>query len=79
LFVLWQWLRQRNRFSQDNGFNQYIHNVTRIEEKAAPLERNPSGSLQQVLLLRDELCRLKTEALDRFTEGDLGEADSTDS
>jgi TRAP-type uncharacterized transport system substrate-binding protein len=71
LFVLWQWLKQRNRFLRDRGFNKYISEVTRIEEKAAHLEHRSAGSRQELLALRDELARLKTEALDLFTKGDL--------
>ncbi len=70
LFVLWQWLKQRGRFLRDRGFNKYISEVTRVEEQAARLERHGGGA-DQLLALRDELCRLKTEALDAFTEGDL--------
>jgi TRAP-type uncharacterized transport system substrate-binding protein len=71
LFVLWQWLKQRGRFLRDRGFNKYISEVTRIEEKAARLERHPGAGPEQLLALREELCRLKTEALDAFTDGDL--------
>jgi TRAP-type uncharacterized transport system substrate-binding protein len=71
LFVLWQWLKQRGRFLRDRGFNKYISEVTRIEERAARLERSGGGTPQQFLALRDDLMRLKTEALDAFTEGEL--------
>jgi TRAP-type uncharacterized transport system substrate-binding protein len=71
LFVLWQWLKQRGRFLRDRGFNKYISEVTRIEERAARLERLGGATPQQFLSLRDDLLRLKTEALDAFTEGEL--------
>ena len=71
LFVLWQWLKLRGQFLRDRGFGKYIREVTRIEEKAARIERDQLGGLQQLLELRDELARLKTEALDRFTAGEL--------
>lgn len=71
LFVLWQWLKQRNRFLRDRGFNKYISAVNRIEETAARLERHPGDNPEQLLALRAELDRLKTEALDAFTDGEL--------
>jgi hypothetical protein len=45
--------------------------VTRIEERATQLERDRPRDPGALLALQDELTRLKTEALDRFTEGEL--------
>jgi TRAP-type uncharacterized transport system substrate-binding protein len=71
LFVLWQWLRLRRKVHRDRGFSSYMNAVTRIEEKASQIERDQMGGLQQLLELRDELSRVKTEALDKFTAGEL--------
>jgi TRAP-type uncharacterized transport system substrate-binding protein len=71
LFVLWQWSKQRHRFQLDRGFNKYISDVTRIEEKAARLEHDLDTPMEPLIILREELAQLKTEAVDRFTEGEL--------
>jgi TRAP-type uncharacterized transport system substrate-binding protein len=71
LFVLWQWSKQRSQFTRDRGFTKYIDQVTRIEEQAMRVERGQPTALPHLLALRDELGRLKTEALDRFTQGEL--------
>jgi TRAP-type uncharacterized transport system substrate-binding protein len=71
LFVLWQWRKQSGQFRKDSGFNDYIHQVTRIEEQAGEMERAGSATVPSLVALRDRLVRLKTEALDRFAEGDL--------
>jgi TRAP-type uncharacterized transport system substrate-binding protein len=72
LFVLWQWSKQRTHWALGSGLNPYLQQVTRIEKQALSLERGQPAEPGQLLAMRDELCRLKTEALDRFTEGDLG-------
>jgi TRAP-type uncharacterized transport system substrate-binding protein len=71
LFVLWQWAKQRSEFTRDKGFRRYIDGVTRIEEQAFAAERSRSVSPQQLLDLRGKLAELKTEALYRFTAGEL--------
>jgi TRAP-type uncharacterized transport system substrate-binding protein len=71
LFVLWQWLKLRGRSLRDWGFGSYLSAVTRLEEQVRQIERDELDGLQRLLRLRDELGRLKTEALDRFTEGHL--------
>jgi TRAP-type uncharacterized transport system substrate-binding protein len=71
LFVLWQWRRMCKQFL--GGFSGYIGTVAQIEAKARQIERDQMGGLQQLLELRDELGRLKTEAFDRFTRGELSD------
>ena len=71
LFVLWQWVKQRNQFLQDKGFNKYISRVSFVEEAATRIEHDQIGGLAHLIELRDELARLKSEALARFTEGEL--------
>jgi TRAP-type uncharacterized transport system substrate-binding protein len=71
LFVLWQWSKQSAHLRRDRGFNSYLHQVTRIEEQALEVERGGPASREQLLALREQLGRVKTEALDRFTAGDL--------
>jgi TRAP-type uncharacterized transport system substrate-binding protein len=71
LFVLWQWAKMRSQFTRDKGFSKYIEGVTRIEEQAGLVEFGRSLRREQLLDLRGQLARLKTEALDRFTAGEL--------
>src|SRR5262249_354771 len=71
LFVLWQWAKQYGHFRRDQGFNKYIQRVTRIEEQAVQLEQDPPAGPAPLLALREDLFRLKTEALNRFAEGEL--------
>jgi TRAP-type uncharacterized transport system substrate-binding protein len=71
LFVLWQWSKQSGQFRKGSGFNNYIYQVTRIEEQAAQIERGQPGGGLALVALRDRLARLKTEALDRFADGEL--------
>jgi len=75
LFVLWQWSKQHGQFMRDQGFNRYIRQVTRLEEQAMRAEGGLAPDLPQLRSLRDQLGRLKTEALDRFTEGELAGRD----
>jgi hypothetical protein len=71
LFVLWQWSKQRSQFSRDRGFNKYIALVTRIEERTLEAERHPPLAVAELQALRDQLCRLKTQALDEFAREEL--------
>jgi hypothetical protein len=71
LFAIWQWWSMRSESRRGAAFKGYLQRVTRIEERATQLERDRSHDAGAVLELQDELTRVKTEALDRFTEGDL--------
>jgi hypothetical protein len=71
LFTLWQWGKMYGSYWRDKGFGVYIQQVARIEEQAREWEQDPSAGAGVLLDLREELCRLKTEALDRFTKGEL--------
>jgi TRAP-type uncharacterized transport system substrate-binding protein len=71
MFVLWQWLRQRNQFLRDRGFSKYINKITYIEETAMRAERDQIGGVELLQELRMQLAGLKSEALARFTEGEL--------
>jgi TRAP-type uncharacterized transport system substrate-binding protein len=75
LFVLWQWSKQRGQFIRDKGFNKYINQVTRIEEQAVQAEREGQLDPKKLAALREQLHALKTEALDRFTQGELAGKD----
>jgi TRAP-type uncharacterized transport system substrate-binding protein len=71
LFVLWQWNKERHRVSRNKGFNAYIARVTRIEERVLEAMRGKPLEVAELLTLRDELCRLKTKALDECAREEL--------
>jgi TRAP-type uncharacterized transport system substrate-binding protein len=71
LFVLWQWSRLRGQFMRDKGFNKYISQVNRIEQQAVQAECGNGVGREQLEELRAQIHRLKIEALDRFTDGEL--------
>src|SRR5262249_48031230 len=71
LFVLWQWLKQRTQFMRDRGFSKYINKIAYIEETATRVERGEISGVAHLYELRDQLASLKSEALARFTEGEL--------
>jgi hypothetical protein len=72
LFVLWQWSKQRGHLLLAEGFHSYIQQVNQIEKLARQIERGDPAGPSRLADLRQELDRLKTEALDRFAEGELG-------
>jgi TRAP-type uncharacterized transport system substrate-binding protein len=73
LFVLWQWRRMRSRYL--GGLRSYVGSVVLIEDHARQVERDQMGGLQHLVELRDELARLKTEAIERFSRGELADAE----
>jgi TRAP-type uncharacterized transport system substrate-binding protein len=66
-FLIWRWLRQRRYL----GFESYFTEVTRLEQEALTLERQAIPPVGELLRLRAELGRVKTEALERFARGEL--------
>ncbi|MHC5542611.1 type 2 periplasmic-binding domain-containing protein, partial [Singulisphaera rosea] len=70
-FFLWQWWRQRYRRKRDLGFEAYLLKVTAIERQALHLELGAMLDLKELLRLQAELSELKSEALEKFAEGDL--------
>ena len=67
LFLLWRWNRQR-RFE---GFDRYIAEVTELEKRALALETEATLNLRELILLRNRLSAVKTEALEKFAAGQL--------
>ena len=72
LFFLWQWLRQRYRRRRDLGFESYMSKVTAIERQVLKLELGAMLDLKELVHLQAEISRLKSEALEKFAEGELG-------
>ena len=70
LFVLWQWQKLRKESSRLDAFKHYFHRINRLEEQARQVVC-VGQDLPSVLALQDQLVHIKTEALDRFTEGEL--------
>jgi TRAP-type uncharacterized transport system substrate-binding protein len=71
LFVLWQWLKTRSQFMRDRGFSKYINRIAYIETAASHVESNEMGGVALLHELLEQLAVLKSEALARFTEGEL--------
>jgi hypothetical protein len=71
LFVLWQWAKLYRHAARDRGFKEYITQVTRIEERALKAERGMPLAVSEIALLRERICQLKTEALDKFVGAEL--------
>jgi TRAP-type uncharacterized transport system substrate-binding protein len=71
LFVLWQWTKLYGQRARNRGLNQYIAQVTRIEERVMEAERDRPLEAAELLGLRDQLGRLKTQALDDFARDEL--------
>lgn len=71
LFVTWQWARRRYRRRRELGFESYLLKVTAIEREALGLELASKLELAPLLALQADLGRLKGEALERFTLGEL--------
>jgi TRAP transporter TAXI family solute receptor len=70
-FFFWQFLRRQWRRVRERGFEHYILRVARIERQSLDLELAATLDLKELLRLREELGRLKDEALERFAAGDL--------
>jgi TRAP-type uncharacterized transport system substrate-binding protein len=73
LFVLWQWRRLRAQYL--GGLSSYIGAVTQIEDTARQIERDQAGDRRQLVEMRNELGRLKSEAIDRLTKGEFTDRD----
>jgi TRAP-type uncharacterized transport system substrate-binding protein len=71
LFVTWQWARRRYRRRRELGFESYLLKVTTIEREALRLELASKLELAPLVALQGELGRIKGEALERFTLGEL--------
>ncbi len=71
LFVSWQWLRRRYRRRRELGFESYLLKVTAIEHQALQYELAAQLDLAALLSLQADLGRLKSEAMERFTSGEL--------
>jgi len=71
LLFFWQWWRQNRRRRRDETFEAYILKVAAVERQATELELAAQLELEPLLGLQRELARLKADALDRFSTGEL--------
>lgn len=69
---LFQWRRQRTAARREELFGSYVMRVAAIERRVAALELAATLDLQQLIALQHEVLQVKTEALERFADGDLG-------
>lgn len=70
LFV-WQFWRQRLRVRREETFEAYILKVASIERRAGELELAAELELEPLIHLQRDVTRLKSEALARFSAGEL--------
>ena len=66
-YFVFRWFRQRRY----RGFDTYLGEVTRIERTALSLETQAAPPVQELMRLRAELGEMKTNALERYTRGEL--------
>ena len=70
---LWQWWRQRTRARRDETFGTYMLRIADVERRLAALELAATLELEPLAELQRELLQLKSEALERFADGELGD------
>ncbi|MBC8140501.1 MAG: hypothetical protein H7Y38_03575 [Armatimonadetes bacterium] len=66
-YFVYRWIRQR-RF---RGFDAYLARVTQVEREVIALESEATPPLKELMALRQTLGELKTEALEKFANGEL--------
>ncbi|GAB4459885.1 MAG: hypothetical protein OHK0029_23090 [Armatimonadaceae bacterium] len=66
-YLAWRALRKRRY----EGFDAYLAEVTALEKQALELEAEASLNLPELIAIRNRLSALKTEALEKFTDGHL--------
>ncbi len=67
LFLLWRWYRRRRSLT----LHRYLHQVSEIEDRAMELEKEARLDLAELMELRRRLTEVKSEALEKYTEGRL--------
>ncbi len=68
-----QWRRQRAAARRDEVFGSYIFRTAAVERRVTALELAATLDAASLIELQQELLRIKTEALDRFAAGELGD------
>jgi TRAP-type uncharacterized transport system substrate-binding protein len=75
LVVLWQWIRARRQAEQVGEFRRLLNQVTKLDDEVMRREESGDLSASALLALRGQLMQLRSDALDRFTEGELEDHD----
>jgi TRAP-type uncharacterized transport system substrate-binding protein len=70
---VWQSLRQRMQARRDEQFGKYQLRVAALERRLVELELAANLELEPLISLQRDLLELKSEALARFTAGELGD------
>jgi TRAP-type uncharacterized transport system substrate-binding protein len=71
LFVLYQWAKMSGQRARISGLGRYLTAATRIEERVVAAEQARPLVAADLVALRDELNRLKAEALDELSQDEL--------
>jgi TRAP-type uncharacterized transport system substrate-binding protein len=72
-FFVLQWRRERRRSRREETFADCILRVANVERRFAELELGATLELEPLAALERELLQLKSEALERFAAGELGD------
>jgi TRAP-type uncharacterized transport system substrate-binding protein len=70
---LWQGLRQRRQSQRERAFAAHVSRVAAVERRIVELELSAQLELEPLIALQRDLLEQKSEALDRFTAGELGD------
>jgi hypothetical protein len=70
---VWQSLRQRMQARRDEQFGKYQLRVAALDRRLVELELAANLELEPLISLQRDLLELKSEALARFTAGELGD------
>jgi TRAP-type uncharacterized transport system substrate-binding protein len=70
---LWQWWRQRRQAERDEQFGAYLRRMADLERRLTRLELSAELSLDALVDLQQEVLTLKSDVLERYSAGDLGD------
>ncbi len=71
LLLVGHWLWRTIRRRRDLGFEAYIQQVTEVEARVLESEQSATMDLKTLLGLQSELARIKSDALEKFTNGEI--------
>lgn len=70
---LWQWWRQRRQAARDEQFGAYLRRMADVERRLTGLELSAELALEPLVDLQQEVLTLKSDVLERYSAGDLGD------
>ena len=71
--LVWQWWRRRTQDWREETFGNLILRIANIEHRGAELELAAGLEIEPLISLQKDLLQLKSEALERFAAGELGD------